>query len=158
MSLLFVNQLRQYFQTTKSFKISNINKWLNEKHVLCKSEQILMQVKLEPRFSKGAGGKACYRLCTCSFIQLCSAGRNFGFSSSRLHLECRTQPDTREQSTLWRAISLVELLSRFHGTAPAHSNCTSPEKAPSGHSGCIWFAWEGFASGTAAGGAAVRRC
>lgn len=79
MSLLFVNQIRQYLQAAKNFKINNINKWLNEKHVLCKSEQILMEVKLEPKFSKRAGIKPCYRLCTRSFIQLCSAGRNSAF-------------------------------------------------------------------------------
>lgn len=38
-----------------------------------------MEVKLEPKFSKGAGVKSCYSLCTHSFIQLCSVERNFAF-------------------------------------------------------------------------------
>lgn len=87
--MLFVNRLGQYLQTAKNFKINNINKWLNEKHVLSKSEQILTEVKLEPKFSKGAGGKLCCSLC--SFIQLCSAGRN---STFQVLQATPTVPDT----------------------------------------------------------------
>lgn len=148
-SLLVVNKLRQYLQTTKNFKITNINNWLNERLVLCKSEQVLMDVGLKHHFFQGAGVKLCHkhRLCIWSFIQFSSAGKNF---ASQVLWATPTLPDTTRHKGLEHPPCLV--ISLFHGTAWAHAWHTA-RQIPSRHPGC---ALPGFGSGRAAGVASER--
>lgn len=116
---------------TNNFKITNINNWFNERLVLCKFEQMLMEVELEPEFAWGASIKPCYkhRLCVWSFILFCSAGKNFACHVLRA---TPTLPDTTRHMGPGEHLCCL-VISTLRGTAWVHVKQHFPRQIPNGH-------------------------
>lgn len=83
---------------TNNFKITNINNWFNERHVLCKFEQMLMNLNLLGEQVSSHVTNTGY----VSGLSSCFAQQEkiLLVMSYVLHLHCQTQPDTWDQGSI----------------------------------------------------------